>query len=168
LIRQAEPADAELLAGLAARTFSETFGAENRPEDLALHLATAYGIPQQSAELADPAITTLIAEVEGTPAGYAQIKSAPPPECVPDRSALEIMRFWSGLPLASFARGLFRTDAAVAEARHRGARSLWLGVWERNPRAIAFYAKCGFVTAGEKTFWVGEDRQNDLVMVRPL
>ncbi len=43
--------------------------------------------------------------------------------------------------------------------------NLWLGVWERNPRAIAFYAKCGFVDRGSKVFVVGADRQTDRVMV---
>jgi diamine N-acetyltransferase len=53
-------------------------------------------------------------------------------------------------------------------ARQAGARTLWLGVWERNPRAIAFYAKCGFTDVGEQAFMVGSDRQRDRVMARSL
>jgi MOSC domain-containing protein YiiM len=58
--------------------------------------------------------------------------------------------------------------ATVSAARARGAETLWLGVWERNPRAIRFYARCGFVDAGEKSFIVGTDVQRDRVMVRAL
>jgi diamine N-acetyltransferase len=49
-------------------------------------------------------------------------------------------------------------------ARSRGARTLWLGVWEHNPRAISFYVKCGFRDIGSQDFWVGADRQTDRVM----
>jgi diamine N-acetyltransferase len=45
---------------------------------------------------------------------------------------------------------------------------MWLSVWERNPRAIAFYGKCGFRMVGSKDFWVGSDRQTDHVMVLEL
>jgi ribosomal protein S18 acetylase RimI-like enzyme len=56
-------------------------------------------------------------------------------------------------------------DAVVAAARSRGARTLWLGVWERNARGIAFYRKCGFRPAGTQTFVLGTDPQRDLVLV---
>jgi RimJ/RimL family protein N-acetyltransferase len=49
-------------------------------------------------------------------------------------------------------------------ARHRGAKTLWLGVWERNHRARAFYAKCGFRDVGDHIFLFGTDPQTDLVM----
>ena len=50
-------------------------------------------------------------------------------------------------------------------ARGFGAQHLWLAVWERNPRAIAFYGKCGFADVGDTEFYVGPDRQIDRVLV---
>ena len=41
---------------------------------------------------------------------------------------------------------------------------LWLGVWERNPRAQAFYRKSGFADVGSQVFLVGTDAQTDRVM----
>jgi len=58
--------------------------------------------------------------------------------------------------------------AAADHARAAGARTLWLGVWERNPRAIAFYKKVGFIEVGTHTFVLGADHQRDLVLARPL
>jgi ribosomal protein S18 acetylase RimI-like enzyme len=58
--------------------------------------------------------------------------------------------------------------AALGAARELGARTVWLGVWERNPRGIAFYEKCGFRHLGAADFWVGSDRQNDRIMVLDL
>jgi ribosomal protein S18 acetylase RimI-like enzyme len=51
-------------------------------------------------------------------------------------------------------------------ALRRGAGAVWLGVWERNARAIAFYRKCGFADVGSQTFELGSDRQQDRVMWR--
>ena len=56
----------------------------------------------------------------------------------------------------------------TAEAGDTGAQTLWLGVWERNPRARAFYATCGFIDVGEHVFLFGTDPQTDRVMARPL
>ena len=58
--------------------------------------------------------------------------------------------------------------ACLDAARAAGATDLWLGVWQENPRAIAFYRKHGFEIVGEKTFVVGSDPQTDWVMARPV
>jgi diamine N-acetyltransferase len=55
--------------------------------------------------------------------------------------------------------------AVHAAAVELGGRTLWLSVWERNPRARAFYAKCGFEDAGAADFYVGSDRQTDRILV---
>jgi ribosomal protein S18 acetylase RimI-like enzyme len=168
LIRRADAGDAEELARFAARTFSETYGAENTPENLALYLAKVYGPAQQGAELRDPAWTTLLAEEGQSLAGYAQVRIGPAPSCVTGQAPIELYRFYVDSPWHG--RGLAqRLMAAVdEEAIRRGARTFWLGVWERNARGQAFYRKCGFVDVGEQTFMLGTDRQRDRVMSRSL
>ncbi len=164
-IRRAVPADALSVAEFASRTFTETFGAENRPEDLAEHLKSAYGAAQQGAELSSPDLITLVAESEGTMAGYAQVRRGEVPDCVTGLGPVELWRFyvdrrWHGRGVAQ------RLMAATREAAvELGGKTLWLGVWERNPRAIAFYQKCGFRDVGAHDFWFGSDRQTDRVMV---
>lgn len=167
-IRTGTPADAEALAELAARTFRDTFASDNRPEDLACYLAQAYGPGQQGRELADPDITTLLAGTEHALAAYAQLRRGHGPDCVSGESPLELWRFyvareWHGRGLA---HALMRH--VEAEAERRGARTLWLGVWERNERALAFYRKCGFTDVGSHVFMVGSDAQTDRIMVRPV
>jgi ribosomal protein S18 acetylase RimI-like enzyme len=58
--------------------------------------------------------------------------------------------------------------ACLDVVRELGGRTAWLSVWERNPRAIAFYGKQGFVQAGTTEFWVGPDCQTDHVMTRTV
>ena len=167
-IRPATVSDAEVLAELARRTFHDTFATTNDPTDMALYLSRAYGIDQQTRELNDRDIATLLVEDGGEAIAYAQLRSGPVPECVADARAIELWRFyvsreWHGRAVAQPLMDRVRTVA-----RERGAKTLWLGVWERNDRARAFYVKCGFANVGEHIFLFGTDPQTDVVMVATL
>jgi len=167
-IRAAVPKDAAVLADLARTTFYDTFAATNDAADMAMHLQRAYGVPQQTAEIQDSRITTLLVEHGDAAIAYAQIRSDHIPECVLGPAPVELWRFyvdreWHGRGIASALM-----DRVKAEARAGGAKTLWLGVWERNDRARAFYAKCGFVDAGEHIFLFGTDPQTDRVMTLSL
>lgn len=157
-----------MLANLARTTFYDAFAATNDATDMALHLQRAYGVAQQTKELEDPGITTLLVEQQGAAIAYAQLRDDHIPECVTGPAPLELWRFyvqrdWHGRGVAQALM-----DRVTAEARQRGARTLWLGVWERNDRARAFYAKCGFADAGEHIFLFGTDPQTDRVMTLVL
>jgi len=164
-LRRGQATDAAQLAAFAARTFTDAFAAANRPEDIAAYLPTAYGIGQQASELANPEIITLILDHGATIAAYAQVRLSVAPQCVDSAAPAELWRFyvdqpWHGRGLAA------RLMAAVHEAAAElGGRTLWLGVWEKNERAIAFYKKCGFRDVGQHDFWVGADRQTDRIML---
>lgn len=166
-IRIGTPADAERLADLAARTFRDAFGAANNPADLALHVARHYTPEIMRTELADPGCDTLLADVDGQTAGYAQLITRDPPQELGPGGRM-LRRFY--LEHAWIGRGIAAPlmEAVQASARRRAARYLWLTVWEENPRAVAFYRKCGFVTRGRTTFTVGNDPQSDWVMVCQL
>ena len=157
--------DAPALAEFAARTFEETFSADNNPEDLETHLSTNYGVEQQSAELADPNVITLLARVDEALMAYAQVRRSTPPPCVTHAAPVELHRFYvdrqaHGTGLASSL--MLEVHRAV---RDFGGRHIWLGVWEHNPRAIAFYRKAKFVDVGSQFYMVGPDRQLDRVLV---
>ena len=167
-IRTATAADAAVVADLARRTFFDTFASTNDASDMALHLQSAYGVDQQTREITDRDITTLLVEMDGQAVAYAQVRGDHVPECVTDATAVELWRFyvdkqWHGQGIAQ--ELMARVKSVALE---RGARTLWLGVWERNDRARAFYAKCGFVDVGEHIFLFGTDPQTDLVMVTTL
>jgi ribosomal protein S18 acetylase RimI-like enzyme len=167
-VRAATLSDALPLSTFGARAFRDAFAAENRPENLEAFLAQAYGLPQQTAELADPSVATLIAESDGEMIGFAQLRRGNTPACVVGPQPVELWRFyvareWHGQGVASTLMA-----SVVTEALRRGARTLWLGVWERNGRAQAFYRKCGYLVVGQQPFQLGAERQTDLVMARPV
>jgi GNAT superfamily N-acetyltransferase len=167
-IRNAVAADAATVAELAARTFADWFGADNRPEDMQAHLARYYGEAQQRSEIEDPGGITLLVENDGRAIAYAQVRRGLAPACVTGEAPIEIARFYVDRPFhgQGIARALMQK--AIDAARSLGGATLWLGVWERNPRAIAFYEKCGFRDCGSHPFLVGSDLQTDRVMVQSI
>lgn len=167
-IRRASAADAANLAALAERTFRDTFTEVNTPENMAAHAAASYGIDKQREEIESDRIRTLLVELDGVVAGYAQLRNGHHPDCVSAENAIELWRFY--IDRSGIGRGLAQRlmQAVVVEAAEWNGRALWLGVWERNPRAIAFYRKCGFVEVGAHVFRLGDDAQTDLIMQREL
>ena len=179
-VRLATLADASRLSQLGAATFRETFEGDNTPEDMARYLAEKFTPARQAAEITDPAGFVLLAEqlVEGEErdgkaavgelVGYAHLVAGPAPAAVQSPAPLElkrlyVSRMWQGRGVAQALM-----DAALAAARARGAETVWLGVWERNPRAAAFYRKYDFERVGEHTFVLGSDAQTDWILARPL
>jgi ribosomal protein S18 acetylase RimI-like enzyme len=167
-IRPAAPADAEALAELATRTFLDAFSAQNDPYDLQLYLGSVYRADKQAEEIADPRMSTLVAEVDGRLAAFAQLRDSEAPECVADRGAIELMRFYVDQRFHGHGLAGALMAAVLAESQRRGAGTLWLGVWEQNGRAKAFYLKCGFTDVGSHLFLLGTDPQTDRIMIRSL
>jgi diamine N-acetyltransferase len=166
--RQALPDDAETLLQFAARTYYETFSPANTPENMQAYMAHAFTLPQFKAELNDSRAVFLVAEIDGRLAGYAKLLADEAPECVAGEAPVELVRFyidqaWQGSGLASALM-----EECLREAKDRGCKTIYLGVWERNLRAQAFYRKWNFVTVGEHTFQMGDDPQVDWWMVRPV
>ena len=167
-IRRATLADAPLIASMGADTFVMSFGAQNTPENVAKHVAHAYGEDIQRRELADPAVTYLIAEHNGRTAGYAQVREGDAPECISGANPVEVRRFYLLPDFHGTGIAQALMDACAREARRRGGRTLWLGVWSKNPRAIRFYRKWGYEDVGGQTFMLGDDPQQDRVLSMSL
>ena len=170
-IRAATSADAAQLSRLAAITFRDAFEAENTPEDMERYIATTFTPEQQAAEIANPDGTVLVAEHKLSSGivellGYAHLTSESKPEPVVGPAPLELKRLY--VARAWHGRGVAQAlmNAVLEAARARGAKTLWLGVWERNARAVAFYEKYGFTRVAEHSFTLGSDVQIDWVLAR--
>ena len=168
VVRTASVADAAAIAEFGARTFDESFGRDNRAEDMAAYLTKAFDVSAVEAELSDSRVTYFVGEVGGRLAAYAMVRTGSAPASVTGQSPLELVRFYVDQPFHGSGIARAMMDACDAEARRRGARTLWLGVWERNPRAIRFYEKCGFRDVGSHGFVLGTDEQTDRLMARPI
>jgi ribosomal protein S18 acetylase RimI-like enzyme len=170
-IRRATPADAPVLAAFAEAAFADTFAADNTPEDMAAYLAEAFGEEKQREELADRSRVVLLAERDGELAGYAMLNDVTAPAGTTSMAltdAIEIARLYAGRRWIGTGIGPALMQACLDLAVERKREWVWLGVWERNARAIAFYARWGFTDVGSQSFQLGADRQTDRIMARRL
>jgi diamine N-acetyltransferase len=166
VIRRAGPEDAEALAAIGARTFSDTFAHLYPPEDLTLFLEDAYGLERTRRDLADPAKAAWLVEADGAAVGYAQAGPCelPHPEVGP--SCLELKRFymlkaWQG---GGVGGRLFADVMAWLE--RDGTRDIWIGVWSENHGAQRFYDRHGFAKVGEYGFRVGSTVDHEFILRR--
>lgn len=163
-LRRAVPDDAPSLAVLAERTFRDAFGARNSPENMDLHCARHFGPDIQRREIEDPGLVTTLAIADGRLAGFTQLHLSRGHAAVEAKRPAELARIY--VEAAWHGRGVARAlmQDAIATAARAGADVLWLGVWEHNPKAMAFYRKFGFSVVGTHPFLLGSERQRDLVM----
>jgi ribosomal protein S18 acetylase RimI-like enzyme len=168
VIRKAEYRDAKRLALIAEQTFRDTFAAVNTDENMSLHCRASYGESIQASEIADPRMVTFISEDDGRVVGFAQLRWAEAPHCVVSRAPGEILRLYVARDYHGKGVAQELMHACLHYMSDSNSDVIWLGVWERNPRAIAFYRKFGFTEVGEHIFKVGTDPQRDVVMARPV
>jgi GNAT superfamily N-acetyltransferase len=167
-LRRATPADNRLLAEIGAETFSDSFSADNTPENMAAYLAQAFSPEKQARELADPSSRFLIAEISGEVVGYTRLYFGPAPAAVVGAPPMEIARFYARKHFIGQGVGARLMQAGLDEAAAEKCAVVWLATWERNPRGLAFYRRWGFVPVGTATFQLGDDLQHDLILARPV
>jgi diamine N-acetyltransferase len=163
-VRPAGPADAALLAEMGASTFADTFGPDNTPQNMAAYLAASFSPAKQAAELAEPGTLFLIAEVDGEAQGYVRLREGPAPASVTGARPMEIVRLYARQAFIGRGVGAALMRAGLTEAARRGCDTIWLDVWEHNPRARAFYERWGFSIVGTAAFSLGDDLQTDWLM----
>jgi len=164
LIRVATPADAATLAAISLKTFVDTFAPHNTAADMGSYTSGAFSEETQRRELETEGVVTLLGEEDGDTIAYAQVRHTPGSP----HGDVELARFYVDQP--HHGRGVAQTlmDAVEQHAIALGGTRLWLGVWEHNLRAIAFYRKRGFVQCGAHPFILGTDVQTDWLMNRTL
>jgi diamine N-acetyltransferase len=166
-LRRAQALDAAALAELAERTFRDTFAAVNTPENMDLHCAASFGPAIQAREISDPSLVTTIAESNRQLVGFTQLRLLHGSKAVSFSRPAELHRIY--VAHERHGQGLAQElmNNALEEAARQECDGVWLGVWEKNPRALAFYRKHGFQSVGEHAFSVGHDLQRDIIMARP-
>ena len=167
-VRNATHEDISLLAELSASTFRATFAQDNTPEDMEAYLAENFSEARLRQEVSDPLATFLIAEVSGKPLGYAKLHGGALDASVTGTKPIELVRLYVLPESIGHGVGARLMQECIDTATSRGFETLWLGVWEHNPRAIRFYQKWGFAAVGSHVFRLGNDAQTDLIMQKSL
>lgn len=167
-IREATKDDAMLIADLSQQTFYDTFAADNKKEDMDLFLNKQFTKARLILEVGVPGNIFLLAYNNGEVAGYAKLREGKQPKSLGTKNALEIARLYAVTTMIGKGVGRALMQACIDRARAMGKEMIWLGVWERNQRAIDFYHKWGFEKFTEWDFLLGRDLQRDWLMKKSL
>lgn len=152
------------LQNIGRQTFYETFSAGNSEENMAKYLEEGFSIEKLTAELSDNNAEFYFATLNDNVIGYLKLNFGQSQTELKDDKALEIERIYVLKDFHGKNVGQLLYDKALQIARQKCADYVWLGVWEKNPRAINFYKKNGFAEFDKHVFKLGNDEQTDIMM----
>lgn len=167
-IRYATTEDATMIADISRRTFHDTFASQNTQEDMDKFMNEQFTHARLMEEVGAPENVFLIAEIDGDTAGYARLRESKAPEELDGLPSIEIARIYALQTTIGKGVGKALMKKCIDVAFEMGKRVVWLGVWEKNERAISFYTKWGFEKFGEHDFVLGNDVQRDWLMKKML
>ncbi len=164
MIEMAQSTDVNTIRDLSIATFAETFASLNTEEDMKQYNERHFSTDELQREIDNPDSTFMVAKVDGVPAGYMKVNvgDAQTEKMLGNR--MEVQRLYILRQYKRNGLGARFMHTAFDMARAQGKSVIWLGVWEHNDAAIAFYKRMGFVQFGSHDFVLGEDRQTDLLM----
>ncbi len=160
-LRYASSDDAAVLAHLGRLTFVEAFAQQNDPLDFAQYVSEAFSEAQFRREFSEPGAHFCLAYVGDTPVGYAKWRTNDEPDALKGRKNLELQRIYVLAAHQGDKIGQALLQTAITYARKQHYQHLWLGVWEHNQKAIAFYERAGFTQFDSHPFMLGSDLQTD-------
>lgn len=163
-LKKLVPSDLHELQEISRTTFTETFEVHNSAEDLNTYLQEQLSLVQLSKELQNPESAFYFGKINSEAAGYLKLNWGKAQTELQDLEAFEIERIYVLKNYLGTGLGAFLMDAAIEIAYKMKPSYVWLGVWEKNERAIRFYQKYGFKVFGSHSFTLGNDIQNDLLM----
>ena len=163
-IKRGRISDIKDLITIGRTTFYETFAEDNSEENMKKYLEEGFSGRKVSAEINDPNSMFYLARVSDQVIGYLKLNFGQSQTELNDESSLEIERIYVLKDLHGEGVGQKLYEKALEVARQKEVNYIWLGVWEKNPRAIRFYEKNGFVKFDKHIFRLGDDDQTDIMM----
>ncbi|NUQ23673.1 MAG: GNAT family N-acetyltransferase [Saprospiraceae bacterium] len=163
---KANLSDIPQLQQIAIQTFVDTYAAFNTEENMRRHLENAFNEAQLTAELLNPDSEYHLALKDGQVVGFIKTNIWPSQTDENWKDGLELERIYVLQSHQGRHIGQVLINKALDLTREKGLPYLWLGVWMKNEKAIAFYEKMGFVKAGTHTFVLGGEDQSDYIMTK--
>lgn len=163
-IDKATIADVAQLQAISKQTFIETFAEQNSEENMQKYLNEALSLEQLTLELQDENSEFYFARIGDEIVGYLKLNSGASQTELKDKTAIEIERIYVLKQFHGQKVGQVLYEKAINIARQKNAKYVWLGVWEKNLRAINFYKKNGFTEFNKHIFKLGDDEQTDIMM----
>jgi len=167
-IRECGLEDLPVVKQICEKTFVETFGEENSEDDMKKYLQETFSEEVLKKELEEEDSLYFLAYMEEKPAGYMKLNFREAQTEKGYEDAMEVQRIYVLKEHKGKGIGKRMIEKAAAIGREKSLQYIWLGVWEHNRAAIAFYEKLGFLKFDSHVFVLGEDHQIDHLMKRAL
>lgn len=167
-IRKATVGDAELIADLSRTTFYDAFAKDNTKENMDDFMNNVFTKDALMQEVLNNDGIFILAFDGEEAVGYARMREQNKEHLMEGENAIEIARIYSTQASIGKGVGPALMKACIDIALDMKRSVIWLGVWEKNQRAIAFYQKWGFEKFGEHIFPIGTDMQTDWLMKKAL
>jgi diamine N-acetyltransferase len=167
-IRDTTIADAQLIADLSRKTFYDTFAPDNSKEDMDKFLNEQFTKGKLMLEVGRAGNIFLLAYCDDQLAGYVKLREGKKPSSLGNVAAVEIARLYAVQSMIGKGVGSALMQRSIDIARQKNAKTIWLSVWEKNPRAIRFYKQWGFEKFDTCDFLLGDDIQLDWLMKKDL
>jgi diamine N-acetyltransferase len=160
--------DLHILQEISYETFNETFKHQNSPENMNAYLEKAFNLNQLEKELSNSSSEFFFIYFNSEVAGYLKINTNNAQSEELGNESLEIERIYIKNKFQKKGLGKHLINKAIKIAIERNKKKIWLGVWEKNEKAIGFYKKIGFVQTDTHSFYMGNEEQTDFIMTKPL
>ncbi|WP_068615812.1 GNAT family N-acetyltransferase [Paenibacillus tuaregi] len=160
--------DSRKLQEISYETFNDTFKHQNSAENMRAYLERAFNLNQLEQELSNSSSQFFFAYVNDELAGYLKVNTDEAQSEAMGDESLEIERIYIKNEFQKNGLGKYLLNKAIDMAREHHKKKVWLGVWEKNENAIAFYNKMGFVQVGTHFFYMGDEEQTDYIMSKTL
>ncbi|WP_442600081.1 GNAT family N-acetyltransferase [Neobacillus sp. D3-1R] len=165
-IQECKLEDLFILQKISYETFNDTFKDQNSPENMKAYLEKAFNLKQLEKELSDPSSQFYFVYFHNEVAGYLKVNTDDAQSEEMGDESLEIERIYIKNKLQKHGLGKNLFNKAIELAKEQNKKKIWLGVWEKNENAIAFYKKMGFVQTGAHSFYMGDEKQTDFIMTK--
>ncbi|MDM5329052.1 GNAT family N-acetyltransferase [Neobacillus sp. CF12] len=165
-IKKCNLEDLPTLQEISYETFNETFKDQNSPETMNAYLERAFNLKQLEKELSNIYSQFFFVYFNNEVAGYLKVNINDAQSEEMDDESLEIERIYIKSKFQKHGLGKYLLNKAMEIAMERNKKKIWLGVWEKNENAIAFYKKMEFVQTGAHSFYMGDEEQIDFIMTK--
>jgi len=168
VLRECTESDLGTLREISYSTYYETFRHLNDPANMRAYLEQAFAVDKLRNELLNGGSDFYFLYTGEELSGYLKLNEGAAQTDIFDPEALEIERIYIVKEQQGTGLGRILMDEAINIATSRGKKYLWLGVWEKNPRALEFYKQYGFYRVGSHSFFMGHEEQTDYIMRKDL
>lgn len=167
-MRKCELVDLNQLREISIETFTDTFSAQNSLEQIEAYLNQSYSREKLMAEIMNSDSAFYFIYLNEELGGYLKLNVAGAQSEPMGLDALEVERIYVRSCYKGKGLGKHMINYAVEAGQYKRKKKIWLGVWEKNEKALGFYTKIGFTKTGSHSFYMGEEEQIDFIMTKIL